>query len=273
MMFVSMRNCIWESNSHIQFDSSENRVKTGESPKQSDDLHGRICLSEWLDRGVLSWHRCLQLRVWASWHSTTASTILPQTSPIRTSHTRIQVGRLWRFCLPITLNDFRDEKPDNCDVVPQSACAVAYDSGTCSGKKKGIGNFLHNLFKGGWKLVIPVGELRFRWFTSYWSYRLDASFPLNCGDFSWSGMTWTLWEWGLAAPWLHTVTAATMGTELTSSPPPLTGKSSKMQLCFLKSDSDGLCLLTTRNTNIWTVTLSPSDVSVDISCISIFCTP
>merc|ERR1719362_536760 len=53
---------------------------------------------------------------------------------------------------------YRDEKPDNCDVVPQSACAVAYDSGTCS---------------GGWKLVIPVGELRFRWFTSYWSYRND----------------------------------------------------------------------------------------------------
>ena len=39
----------------------------------------------------------------------------------------------------------RDEKPPNCDVVPQTACAVAYDSGTCS---------------GGWKLVIPIGELR-----------------------------------------------------------------------------------------------------------------
>ena len=24
---------------------------------------------------------------------------------------------------------------------------------------------------GGWKLVIPIGELRFRWFTSYWAYR------------------------------------------------------------------------------------------------------
>ena len=39
----------------------------------------------------------------------------------------------------------RDEKPAGCDVVPQSACALAYDSGTCS---------------GGWKLVIPIGELR-----------------------------------------------------------------------------------------------------------------
>merc|ERR1719237_328147 len=52
----------------------------------------------------------------------------------------------------------RDEKPAKCDVLPQTACAVAYDSGTCS---------------GGWKLVIPIGELRFRWFTSYWSYRND----------------------------------------------------------------------------------------------------
>ena len=39
----------------------------------------------------------------------------------------------------------RDEKPAKCDVLPQTACAVAYDSGTCS---------------GGWKLVIPIGELR-----------------------------------------------------------------------------------------------------------------
>jgi len=52
----------------------------------------------------------------------------------------------------------RDERPANCDVVPRSACAIAYDSGTCS---------------GGWKLVIPMGELRFKWFTSYWTYRND----------------------------------------------------------------------------------------------------
>ena len=51
---------------------------------------------------------------------------------------------------------YRDEKPAKCDVIPQSACAVGYDSHDCS---------------GGWKLVIPIGELRFRWFTSYWSYR------------------------------------------------------------------------------------------------------
>ena len=59
----------------------------------------------------------------------------------------------------------RDEKPARCDVVPQTACAVGYDSGTCS---------------GGWKLVIPIGELRFRWFTSYWSYRSDGPSNPDC---------------------------------------------------------------------------------------------
>jgi len=57
-----------------------------------------------------------------------------------------------------TTPGYRDEKPEKCDVVPQSACAVAYDSGSCD---------------GGWKLVIPIGELKFKWFTSYWSYRND----------------------------------------------------------------------------------------------------
>eukprot|EP00092_Neocalanus_flemingeri_P106556 GFUD01136724.1.p1 GENE.GFUD01136724.1~~GFUD01136724.1.p1 ORF type:complete len:712 (-),score=170.30 GFUD01136724.1:71-2206(-) len=56
------------------------------------------------------------------------------------------------------LQPIRDERPPNCDVVPHSACAVAYDSSSCT---------------GGWKLVIPMGELRFRWFTSYYTYRND----------------------------------------------------------------------------------------------------
>merc|ERR1711936_463841 len=52
-----------------------------------------------------------------------------------------------------------DERPSqSCSVVPRSACALAYDSHDCT---------------GGWKLVIPQGQLRFRWFTSYWSYRFD----------------------------------------------------------------------------------------------------
>eukprot|EP00092_Neocalanus_flemingeri_P036235 GFUD01039452.1.p1 GENE.GFUD01039452.1~~GFUD01039452.1.p1 ORF type:complete len:154 (+),score=11.70 GFUD01039452.1:39-464(+) len=52
-----------------------------------------------------------------------------------------------------------DERPSNsCSVVPQFACAIAYDSHDCT---------------GGWKLVIPQGQLRFRWFSSFWSYRND----------------------------------------------------------------------------------------------------
>lgn len=35
---------------------------------------------------------------------------------------------------PVTMGPgYRDEKPPKCDVVPQSACAVGYDSSTCSG--------------------------------------------------------------------------------------------------------------------------------------------
>lgn len=56
------------------------------------------------------------------------------------------------------IQPIRDERPSNCDVVPRSACAIGYDSSTCT---------------GGWKLVIPMGELRFRWFSSYFSYRND----------------------------------------------------------------------------------------------------
>merc|ERR1712012_933008 len=49
-------------------------------------------------------------------------------------------------------------KPSKCENVPATACAVAYDSHNCD---------------GGWRLVIPVGEMRFRWFTSTYSYRND----------------------------------------------------------------------------------------------------
>jgi len=50
------------------------------------------------------------------------------------------------------------DKPRMCEDVPLTACAVAYDSHDCD---------------GGWRLVIPIGELRFRWFTSYYTYRND----------------------------------------------------------------------------------------------------
>ena len=47
-----------------------------------------------------------------------------------------------------------------CSPVPESACAVAYDKHDCI---------------GGWKLVIPQGQVRFRWFTSYWKYRWEEN--------------------------------------------------------------------------------------------------
>ena len=73
-----------------------------------------------------------------------------------------------------TTPGYRDERPEKCDVVPQSACAVGYDSHDCDGKMKSVENKISmEPFLGGWKLVIPIGELRFRWFTSYWSYRND----------------------------------------------------------------------------------------------------
>jgi len=53
----------------------------------------------------------------------------------------------------------KDERPSQlCDLVPETACAMLYDSGTCS---------------GGWKYVLPEGQLRFRYFSSYWKYRND----------------------------------------------------------------------------------------------------
>jgi len=53
----------------------------------------------------------------------------------------------------------KDERPStSCSKVPETACAVAYDSSRCY---------------GGWKLVIPEGTLRFRYWSSYWKYRND----------------------------------------------------------------------------------------------------
>ena len=72
----------------------------------------------------------------------------PPSYPRQVPSGPVTPGYRWReyegfFVFIKFLNDFRDEKPDNCDVVPQSACAVAYDSGTCSGKTEGNGRFLH----------------------------------------------------------------------------------------------------------------------------------
>jgi len=49
-------------------------------------------------------------------------------------------------------------KPRACAEVPSSACAVAYDSGDCG---------------GGWVLPIAEGEQRFKFFSSFYTYRND----------------------------------------------------------------------------------------------------
>ena len=49
-------------------------------------------------------------------------------------------------------------KPAQCAHVPRTVCAVAYDSGDCD---------------GGWLLPIPEGEQRFKFFSSYYTYRND----------------------------------------------------------------------------------------------------
>jgi len=53
-----------------------------------------------------------------------------------------------------------DERPDRgfCQKVPQSVCAVAYDSSSC---------------RSGWKLMIAEGQLQFRFWSSYYKYRND----------------------------------------------------------------------------------------------------
>jgi len=52
-----------------------------------------------------------------------------------------------------------DQRPNLfCDPVPSSACALVYDSSSCS---------------GGWKLAIPEAETRFRFWSSYYKYRND----------------------------------------------------------------------------------------------------
>merc|ERR1711970_1633772 len=50
------------------------------------------------------------------------------------------------------------ERPARCAPVPRSACAVVYDEKDCA---------------SSWKLIIPMGELRFKWMSQYYAYRND----------------------------------------------------------------------------------------------------
>ena len=67
------------------------------------------------------------------------------------------------------LKQFLDpERPPNCNQVPRSACAVVYDEKDCL---------------SGWKLIIPEGEIRFKWMSQYYAYRCDGNY-LNFGFLS-----------------------------------------------------------------------------------------
>jgi len=51
-------------------------------------------------------------------------------------------------------------RPDSCEEVPDTVCAVLYDSGTCG---------------GGWELQVrPGAQRRLEYFSSDWKYRNDA---------------------------------------------------------------------------------------------------
>jgi len=69
-----------------------------------------------------------------------------QVSPRQAAPSRPQAPRI------------NSNKPRLCAEVPRSACAVAYDSGDCD---------------GGWVLPIAEGEQRFKFFSSFYTYRND----------------------------------------------------------------------------------------------------
>jgi len=50
------------------------------------------------------------------------------------------------------------DRPPACQPAPRSACAVVYDEKNCA---------------SSWKLIIPMGELRFKWMSQYYAYRND----------------------------------------------------------------------------------------------------
>ena len=60
--------------------------------------------------------------------------------------------------------------------VPRSVCALAYDSSSCS---------------GGWKLLVPEGQIKFGFFSSYNKYRWTQLPTLKL---FWSFLSTTLWS-------------------------------------------------------------------------------
>merc|ERR1719158_1006778 len=89
-----------------------------------------------------------------------ANSLLKQIDPKNSTANEIKEA----FCRDIDAFSFefqeaKDERPSLlCMKVPDTACAVAYDSSRCS---------------GGWSLVLPEGQRQFRYWSSDWGYRND----------------------------------------------------------------------------------------------------
>jgi len=89
-----------------------------------------------------------------------ANSLLKQIDPKTSTADQIKEA----FCRDIDAFSFefqevKDERPSLlCMKVPDTACAVGYDSSKCS---------------GGWSLVLPEGQRKFRYWSSDWGYRND----------------------------------------------------------------------------------------------------
>ena len=61
-----------------------------------------------------------------------------------------------KTCFQLFCKILDPDRPPACQPVPRSACAVVYDEKNCA---------------SSWKLIIPMGELRFKWMSQYYAYR------------------------------------------------------------------------------------------------------
>ena len=97
----------------------------------------------------------------------------------------------------------QSDKPLLCAPVPGSSCAVAYDHSHCD---------------GGWNLPIPQGEQKFKFLSSFNTYRWWELYFVMITKSTWpmSGTTSRRWEWGQAAHSRHSRTVTSMETRSSS---------------------------------------------------------
>ena len=79
--------------------------------------------------------------------------------------------------LRIDLKEVKDERPSLlCMKVPDTACAVAYDRCHADPVLQNppslkLISTLSSKCSGGWSLVLPEGQRKFRYWSSDWGYR------------------------------------------------------------------------------------------------------